>query len=309
MENSLVSIVVITFNSSEYVLETLESAKNQTYQNIELIVSDDCSTDNTVYICKKWLEQNNSRFIRTELVTVEKNTGVPANCNRGLKVAFGDWIKLIAGDDALFNDSIENMSNIAFNHPEIEILLTQVEVYENNFEQEFSKGILLSDWQSIFALDENTDSKIQIEYLLDGKYFPAPGFFIKRNLFTEIAGYDESNKYIEDVPFYLKLLFVNKKIYFRPIVTVKYRKHNNNITAFNNTILPIYMQEYCLTIVNASKRYGKMKYILNSHWNLFFVRLILILGNKGTLCNQINKFRLHFQTKRIFNFIELYISN
>ena len=49
--NPLVSINVITYNSSKFVLETLESAKAQTYQNIELIVSDDCSTDNTVEIC------------------------------------------------------------------------------------------------------------------------------------------------------------------------------------------------------------------------------------------------------------------
>lgn len=58
MENKpLVSIVVITYNSSEYVLETLESAKAQTYTNIELIVSDDCSTDETVSICKNGLKQ------------------------------------------------------------------------------------------------------------------------------------------------------------------------------------------------------------------------------------------------------------
>ncbi len=55
--NPLVSIIVITYNSSKYVLETLESAKAQTYQNIELIVSDDGSTDNTIEICKIWIEK------------------------------------------------------------------------------------------------------------------------------------------------------------------------------------------------------------------------------------------------------------
>ena len=46
----LVSIIVITYNSAKFVLETLESAKAQTYQNIELIISDDCSSDNTIEI-------------------------------------------------------------------------------------------------------------------------------------------------------------------------------------------------------------------------------------------------------------------
>ncbi|MDR0890977.1 MAG: glycosyltransferase [Endomicrobium sp.] len=55
MENNpLVSVCVITYNSSKYVLETLESIKTQTYQNIELIVSDDCSTDDTVEVCENY---------------------------------------------------------------------------------------------------------------------------------------------------------------------------------------------------------------------------------------------------------------
>ncbi|KAA6320476.1 putative glycosyltransferase EpsE, partial [termite gut metagenome] len=104
-EQPLVSIVVITYNSSKYVLETLESAKVQTYQNIELIVSDDCSTDDTVDVCQNWLDENKERFVRTELLIVLKNTGVSANCNRGYKVAKGEWIKGVAGDDMLFPHS------------------------------------------------------------------------------------------------------------------------------------------------------------------------------------------------------------
>ncbi len=106
-QNPLVSIIVITYNSSKYVLETLESTKNQTYQNIELIVSDDCSTDNTFEICRSWIEQNKERFVRTQLVTSNKNTGIAPNCNRGLKMAQGEWVKLIAGDDILLAHCIK----------------------------------------------------------------------------------------------------------------------------------------------------------------------------------------------------------
>ena len=91
----LASIVVVTFNSAAYVLETLESAKHQTYRNIELIISDDSSIDNTIGICKKWLLNNKNRFVRTKLITVEKNTGVAANCNRGIANSTSDWIKLV----------------------------------------------------------------------------------------------------------------------------------------------------------------------------------------------------------------------
>ena len=49
----LVSVVIITYNSEKTIIETLESIKNQTYKNIELIISDDFSKDNTVEICKQ----------------------------------------------------------------------------------------------------------------------------------------------------------------------------------------------------------------------------------------------------------------
>ena len=75
----LVSVPVITYNSSKFVLETLESIKAQTYQNIELIISDDCSTDNTVELCQKWVEENKERFVRTQIITSDLNTGVSAN--------------------------------------------------------------------------------------------------------------------------------------------------------------------------------------------------------------------------------------
>ncbi|GAB1452027.1 hypothetical protein MASR2M47_20830 [Draconibacterium sp.] len=106
-QNPLVSIVVITYNSSKFILDTLESAKEQTYQNLELIITDDCSTDNTIEICQNWIEKNSYRFVNTELITVEKNTGTAPNANRGLKVSKGEWIKFIAGDDFLLTNCID----------------------------------------------------------------------------------------------------------------------------------------------------------------------------------------------------------
>lgn len=88
----LFSIIIITYNSSKYVLETLESAKKQTYQNIELVVSDDCSGDDTIKLCAQWIEDNKHRFIRATLVFSQENTGIAANCNRGLKTAKGDSV-------------------------------------------------------------------------------------------------------------------------------------------------------------------------------------------------------------------------
>ena len=54
----LVSVIAVTYNSSAYILETLESIKNQTYSNLEIIITDDCSTDITISTINNWLESN-----------------------------------------------------------------------------------------------------------------------------------------------------------------------------------------------------------------------------------------------------------
>ncbi len=70
MKTPLVSVCIITYNSAKFVVEALESIKSQTYKNIELIISDDCSTDNTIELCKQWISDNGKCFVNCELLTV-----------------------------------------------------------------------------------------------------------------------------------------------------------------------------------------------------------------------------------------------
>ena len=104
----LVSVIIASYNSSGFIIETLESIRNQTWQEKELIISDDCSKDNTVEICKAWLNEHKADFRNTLLIEANKNTGVPANVNRGVKASSGEWIKILGADDTLKTDCIEN---------------------------------------------------------------------------------------------------------------------------------------------------------------------------------------------------------
>ena len=181
--NPLVSIIVITYNSSEYVLETLESAKTQTYQNIELIVSDDSSTDNTVEICENWIKKNKDRFLRTEIISVEKNTGIASNCNRGVNASRGIWIKLIAGDDLLKTNCIDsNFSHIYKNEgEEINILHSSMEYYSNYFtDDNFIKTRSLAN---NIITDKNITANLQYRLLLRGCYINSPSVFAKKENF------------------------------------------------------------------------------------------------------------------------------
>lgn len=226
-EQPLVSITVVTYNSSKFVIETLESAKAQTYQNIELIVSDDCSTDNTVELCQEWLQRNNSRFVRTELITTPVNTGVSANATRARKAAKGEWVKGIAGDDILVEDALEKF--IALEKSDDSYLFfgecKKFSVDDRN-KKLFDPVIYpIPEYRMIFLLPVEK----QYKRLLRKCYLMAPCAFVRRNLYEKIGYYDETYKRMEDWPFWIKCLRNGYKVEFAPVLTEYYRQHPDSI--------------------------------------------------------------------------------
>lgn len=133
MEQPLVSVNVVSYNASKFIIETLDSISNQTYKNIELIISDDASPDNTVELCQNWLVHYKSRFVRTELITVEKNTGVTANCNRALAASQGEYWKIIGSDDLLTPDCIEKCVAYMQAKPQARFLFGKQISFTRNF--------------------------------------------------------------------------------------------------------------------------------------------------------------------------------
>jgi GT2 family glycosyltransferase len=220
----LISIVIITYNSAKYVLETLESSKKQTYKNIELILSDDCSTDNTVEISRTWIEKNRGRFSSVELITSEKNTGIPANCNRGVKAAKGDWIKLIAGDDILEHKFIEYFFDYLVIHPHISVISFSVQFFENIFREE-NFGIVIKPEEYTFFYP-GISAEQQYNILLRRDFVWGSGLMIKKEAVLNVGGYDEKFRWIEDWPLLLKLTKAGYKIHALNKLAVYYRRHD-----------------------------------------------------------------------------------
>lgn len=228
----LVSIPVITYNSSKYVLETLESIKSQTYKNIELVVSDDCSSDTTVDVCRNWIEQNNDRFVRTIIVKSSKNTGVSANCNRAEDACNGDWIKIIAGDDILLPNCVEEYVRYVQDNTEAWNVFGKVEVFGGSEQtnQFFSKVIF--DY-SFFSLT----SKEQYQRLvMKGNCIPASTVFYNRNkVKKQNIRYDEQIPLMEDFPRWILLAKKGEKFNLLDKVTVRYRISDDSISTGNSS--------------------------------------------------------------------------
>lgn len=233
-KEQLVSIVVVTYNSAKYVLETLESAKNQTYKNIELIVSDDCSTDNTVEICEKWLSKNANRFVNTDIVTVAKNTGVSANCNRAIKNATSNWVKFMAGDDIFLPNCIEDNMNYVKNNKGALVTFSYIYKFIDIYDEEMKYERFPNNYPTNLMHKDFTANDQYKRLLLSDRITYTPSYFFNKKAILSVGGYDEDLKRIEDYPMWLKLTKSGIKLHFVDSVTVCYRQHEKALNNMSN---------------------------------------------------------------------------
>ena len=237
MDNKmLISVRVISYNAEKTILETLESIKNQTYQHIELIISDDCSKDNTVNIVRSWLKDNSSRFADAKLITVEKNTGICANLNRALRECRGEWIKGIAADDILLPNCIEDFVDFVTKTPNAKFVTSLARVYNESFdENNYTKTLGCVSKLSERDIDE------QLKRVAFNPVIVAPTCFYNRKMLNDIGGYNEKYAY-EDHPLYITMLEHGFKIYFLNKETVGYRIHTSTFNTSGKLFNPNFIQ-------------------------------------------------------------------
>lgn len=226
-EQPLVSVPVVTYNSAKTILETLESIKAQTYPNIELIISDDCSTDNTVGICREWMGQNKERFSRVEILTVEKNTGISGNDNRAQKACRGEWVKGIAGDDILKSNCIEEFVAYIQLYPEAKYVFCQMEGFGRSKEEVDEYMNRCFDY-SFFSLSPQEQYQ---RLLFKGNCIPAPALFYNLERAKKDAYYsDERIPMVDDYPKWIRLTRAGVNFSYLAKPLVKYRLSESSIS-------------------------------------------------------------------------------
>ena len=100
--NELVSIVMPSYNTANYIEASIESVRHQTYENWELIIVDDCSTDNTDEVVRPFLTDGRIRYLKNE-----QNSGAAISRNRALREAKGRWIAFLDSDDLWLPEKLE----------------------------------------------------------------------------------------------------------------------------------------------------------------------------------------------------------
>lgn len=279
MNTPLVTVGVVTYNSAEFIEETLDSIYNQDYQNIELIVSDDCSIDNTVEICKEWISKHELRFNRAKLVTSEKNTGVSGNSNRALHEAHGEWYKCFDGDDILAPQAISSYVRFSNNHPCCSHVVAKSGRLNENLDKREKERDTFNMINKFYCREYITAER-QHETLCKLFFVSCITYFAKTELIRNVGGFDERFPLREDYPLIIKTTGTHNKLFLMDDITAFYRVRKNSIShlsssgAFFSRSEVTYIMDYKLLY-----RLENLKGI----WKLFHYYSITL--NSFIICN------------------------
>ncbi len=225
----LVSIVVLTYNSSKTVIETLDSIKKQTYRSLELIICDDHSTDNTIELIRKWLKHNNSRFIKAKLIIGRKNHGISKNCNIGINQANGKYIQIISGDDILLEEAIEKKYKFA-EKKSLNVVYAKIEAFGSNalWVKKYNK-ICETNYRIV-----KRGWKEQYNKIILGNFIPTPGGCFYLTKYIKEKGYNIHYPMMEDYPFIYNYIVGGNEVVLLDEVLTLYRLSETSLSVNNN---------------------------------------------------------------------------
>lgn len=229
-KTTLVSVVVLTYNSSKTVIDTLNSIKAQTYPHIQLVVGDDCSTDNTREVVQNWIDENKSRFEDAVLVKTPQNGGVTMNKTNAYKFVKGEWVKGIAADDRLKPQCIERFLHFA-EETGASILSCQLDLFSER-RADLQEGQKVYDKYYDYICETQEQ---QWHRLIYDKYFiPGPSLFYSMDLYREVKGCDTRFQMWEEYSFAYRVISAGNRVTPVPEKLIDYRYEINSLCRAQN---------------------------------------------------------------------------
>ena len=203
MENKpLVSIVIPVHNGAEYIKEAIDSCLNQTYENIETIVVDDKSTDNTLQILKEYGE-------RITVIPVEKQNGLGNVINIGIRASKGQYIARMDADDVMYPSRISKQVEYLQSNPNCVAVGGQIDIIDENSEITGKRE---------YSLEDKRIKKNMFMF----QPFAHPAVTLRKSAVEEVGLYPEDMWKVEDVKFFF-LLSQKGEFHNLPDTVLKYR--------------------------------------------------------------------------------------
>jgi len=284
----LVSVIMPSYNHERFVSEAIESILNQTLDDLELIIIDDASKDNSRRIIEDFSKKDN----RIKTIFHERNMGIARTVNDGIEAATGKFIAFTASDDLWVKDKLEKQLKI-LEQKENAVLWSEVEIIDA---QGKSTGETIT--KTFSASDKKKSGHIFEDILrADFIYVCGLGRILKRANLGNIR-FNEALKYFNDLQFDVDLA-QKYEYYFVPEILAKYRKHGTNTTArdieqiqkegtvFYKDILERYRQVISnetktRIYLNMARKYGELGDKAQASEALHFAKFLLKGQNKET---------------------------
>ncbi|MHB8259107.1 MAG: glycosyltransferase family 2 protein [Bacteroidia bacterium] len=277
----LISLCIPTYNGSNYLEACLQSIYAQTFTDFEILICDDCSTDNTVAIAKEFQKKDS----RIKIYINEKNLGLVGNWNRCIELATGEWIKFVFQDDLILPTCLQEM--IAATNNSTNMVVCEREfIFEAGTSEEIIKSY--DSVPRMYQLVRDKDvQRISAKQLCDliRKYFPSnfigepTSIMFKKSIIEKIGFFNPLITQLCDLEYFLRIGILDGFVYI-PAKLVSFRVHGSSTSQKNNTeryftsvysdrILLLCLLLYDLSYKNFRKNCTK-KELSKLHYNLFY---------------------------------------
>lgn len=209
----LVTVVATCYNHAPFLSECLDSILAQTYKNLDIIITDDHSTDNSVQLIDAWIEKNR---VKCTFLKHDKNLGLCRTLNQVLACSRGQYISGLATDDVWFPDKIEKQVSILEKQPErVGVLYTDALVIEGN------GSVLETSFIRHHGLRQRPPTGDVFRALWQGNFIPAMTTMVRRSCYERVGGYDE-DLYFEDWDMWLRIAR-QYEFWYEDTVSARYR--------------------------------------------------------------------------------------
>jgi len=216
MKNPKVSVVIPAYNHERYVGEAIQSVLDQTFQDLELIIINDGSTDNTETEILKFKDERIRYFS-------QENRGLSATLNRGIELARGEYFNFLPSDDAFLPEKLATQLKAFEESKEIGVVFSYQLVVDGEGKEIKDDPII--DW---FTVPFETKEEI-FPALFERDFLSVPTALIRMECFKKIGLFDESLKTAQDYDLWMRILkYYDLQLIKRPLL--KLRWHGANLT-------------------------------------------------------------------------------
>jgi len=219
--------IVMSYNSSSTVLETLNSVINQSVRPHQLIITDDFSTDSSREIIRQWYKCNASSFSVISCLFPDSRKGTNNILSMALDCVVEPFVKAVAGDDILCSTFFQE-AILIFDSSDPDVIIPDVRFIDISGALIPAKNIsLFSRFSFLFFLDR----VVQRYFILFDMFIPSVGAIFKTDVLRAVR--QPQFYLIEDWPMWINLLWGDFRIYFSSLLSIQYRIHASQVTQKN----------------------------------------------------------------------------